>query len=425
MTNISRRGFLNLGALALGSAMLPSLARAQENVSIHLRYTDSQKKFIFVNLEGAPDGLELLVPYNDPHLQALRGNIFLGAPGKGKKAPLKLDGDFAVSSKLPEFQSLYRNKQYIGIHAAALQHENRSHFDAQNMLGNGTLNPNINTTGWMNRLSRIIGQKAKLNSVENALLSIAPHDSAPLAMRGAVRPTLVDKSASYPLSDGYFTQLLDTFENYSEISEHRDHTRILRDALQQRRAFNGFSNNVATRTPLKERVRTARTDADRAGIVGTLMSRADGPRIAILTLKGWDSHAAQFVNGTYGRQLDMLNNAIKALRINMGAQWRHAVILAGGEFGRTCGVNGTNGTDHGIATSWHLMGGAVQGGRMLSDWPGLREKDMIDGRYLRPTTQIVGIFKGVLQDSFDLSLQELARIFPGTAHIAPVSGLLV
>ncbi len=424
MTEFSRRQFLTLGAAAFGAAMLPSIAFAREQVSINLRYTNSRKKFIFVNLEGAPDGLELLVPYNDPDLQRLRGNIYLGKPGQGSKAPLKLDADFAVSSKLPEFVSLYRNGQYIGIHAASLQHQNRSHFDAQNMLGNGTLNPNANTSGWMNRLTRIVGQKAGLNDVENALLSIAPYDSAPLAMRGSLRPMLVDKAASYPLGDAYFEQLLNTLETYSAVPEYRQHARVVRSALQQRGGFNNFADNLQSRQPLQERVRTARTDADRAGIVGTLMSRADGPRIAMLTLKGWDSHAAQFVEGTYGRQVTELNNAIQQLRINMGGEWRNAVVLVGGEFGRTCAVNGTNGTDHGVATSWHLLGGGVRGGRMLADWPGLRESDMIDGRYLRPTRQIVGVFKGVLQESFALSKNELARIFPGTAHIPPLNGLL-
>lgn len=435
MSSLSRRQFLTMSAYSVGgaavSSLLPSAALAQNvpinDVSIQLNYMQSPKKLVFVNLGGAPDGMELLVPYGDPELEKIRGTIYRGKPGSGTDiAPLALNGDFGASARLPILQSLYNKGQYIGIHAAALQHTNRSHFDAQNMLGNGTLNPGANTSGWMNRLTRVISEKASLNKIESTMLTIAPYGSSPLVTRGQTRPMLIDRMIKNPLPDSYYNSLLESVLTNKKEDEYYQTGKILEEGLQLRKAFDGYISNISGGDAIKNRVIKMNNDLDKAAVVGGLMSRPDSPRIAALNIGGWDSHAGQhlIVDYGYGRLLKKLNDIILELQTSMKSEWNNCAVIIGGEFGRTCRVNGTGGTDHGIGTSWHLVGGAVNGGRIIADWPGLREADMIDGRYLRPTTNITSVFKGIMKDSFGLSNNELNEIFPDSTDVAPMQGLL-
>jgi uncharacterized protein (DUF1501 family) len=433
MHPLSRREFLSLCAACFGGAalstLLPSSAYAKvvqsNNVSITLNYFPAAKKLIFINLEGAPDGLELLTPYNDPNLADLRGSIYRGVPDKASKtAPLAINSDFAVSAKLPILRELYFNKQYIGFHATSMQHSNRSHFDAQNMLANGTLKPTANQSGWMNRLTEIIAKKASLNATETTMLTIAPYSSSPLVTRGNVRPMLVSGSKQPELSEGYYQALLGNVIADASITESIARKPIVEDGLRLREVFEHYLSKIGNVDALKARIEAMNSEVTRAEVIGSLMSRADGPRIAILNIGGWDSHTAQYIDGNYGTLLSRLNDSITALRANMKGEWNKCAVIIGGEFGRTCKVNGTNGTDHGIATSWHLAGGAVKGGKLIADWPGLREKDMIDGRYLRPTMNIAAVFKGVIAEAFGLSASELNSIFPDSQNVKPMMGLL-
>ena len=86
-----------------------------------------------------------------------------------------------------------------------------------------------------------------------------------------------------------------------------------------------------------------------------------------------------------------------------GARWRDTVIVVATEFGRTARINGTQGTDHGTGTIALLAGGAVKGGRVIADWPGLKPANLYQGRDLAPTTDLRAVMKGVLKDQFGLA----------------------
>ena len=95
------------------------------------------------------------------------------------------------------------------------------------------------------------------------------------------------------------------------------------------------------------------------------------------------------------------------------------------EFGRTARVNGNEGTDHGTATVALLAGGALKGGRVIADWPGLKEADLYEKRDLKPTTDLRTVLKGVLKDHLRLDDATLAaQVFPGSDTVAPMTGLL-
>jgi uncharacterized protein (DUF1501 family) len=156
------------------------------------------------------------------------------------------------------------------------------------------------------------------------------------------------------------------------------------------------------------------------------LASADGPRIAVLDVGGWDTHANQGAGqGALAQRLRGLDNGIETLKTELGAQWRNTSVLIVTEFGRTVAVNGTRGTDHGTAGCAFLVGGAVRGGRVLADWPGLAARDLHEGRDLRATTDLRAVFKGLLAEQFGLAETALERsVLPGSGAAPPMTELL-
>jgi uncharacterized protein (DUF1501 family) len=156
------------------------------------------------------------------------------------------------------------------------------------------------------------------------------------------------------------------------------------------------------------------------------LTAPDGPRIAVLESGGWDTHANQgSATGALGNKLAGLDQGFDALRKQMGRDWSNTVVAVVTEFGRTVKVNGTRGTDHGMATVALLLGGAVNGGRIMADWPGLAANALYEGRDLYPTTDIRSIFKGILAEHLKLSPGFIDRdVFPDSSAAPMTEGLV-
>jgi uncharacterized protein (DUF1501 family) len=155
---------------------------------------------------------------------------------------------------------------------------------------------------------------------------------------------------------------------------------------------------------------------------GRLMAERDGPRVAAFELSGWDTHADQ-VNRLNG-PLFQLDEGIGALKEGLGPHWRRTAVLVVTEFGRTVRINGTRGTDHGTGGVAFIVGGAVAGGRVAGDWPGLAEANLFENRDLQPTTDLRSLAKGLLRDHLGLPAEAVARAFPGSEAAPPMRGLV-
>jgi uncharacterized protein (DUF1501 family) len=157
-----------------------------------------------------------------------------------------------------------------------------------------------------------------------------------------------------------------------------------------------------------------------------IMAAEDGPRIAALAFEGWDTHARE--GGGTGRLAALLGGldaSLGAFEQSLKPHWKDTAILVVTEFGRTARINGTAGTDHGTGTVAFLAGGAVKGGRVIADWPGLKDAQLYQGRDLKPTTDLRTVAKGVLADLYGVSAAALAeRVFPNSAAAAPMQGLI-
>jgi uncharacterized protein (DUF1501 family) len=156
------------------------------------------------------------------------------------------------------------------------------------------------------------------------------------------------------------------------------------------------------------------------------LARPDGPRVGALAFDGWDTHANEGVaHGRLSALLGALDGALAAIESGMGTAWKDTAVAVITEFGRTARINGTEGTDHGTATVALLVGGALKGGRVITDWPGVAETALYQGRDLKPTTDLRAVIKGVLRDHLRVDERALAEhVFPGSEIVKSLGGLM-
>jgi uncharacterized protein (DUF1501 family) len=166
--------------------------------------------------------------------------------------------------------------------------------------------------------------------------------------------------------------------------------------------------------------------ADASGAAAKYLARPDGPRVGALSFFGWDTHANEgAASGQLAGFLGALDGAVASIERSMGSAWGETVVALVTEFGRTARINGTAGTDHGTGTVAVLLGGALKGGRVIADWPGLKPANLYQDRDLAPTTDLRAVLKGLLRDHLRLDEQALAAsVFPGSADVKPMAGLL-
>lgn len=394
----SRRGLLLGGASFAAWAYLPTFARAADG---------RDPRLIVVILRGALDGLSTVAPVGDPDYAGLHGSIALAT--NGARPAIMLDGFFALHPAMPEFARMYRDGHAAVVHAVATPYRDRSHFDGQDVLESGYAGPGRVQSGWLNRALEALPRGERVTNG----LAVGP--TTPLVLRGNA-PTVGWAPVALPQADD------DTAMRLVELYRHRDPAlaSALSQGLQLDKAASG-DGMKATRGNAAAQMRQVARGAAK------LMAADDGPRIAALAFDGWDTHANE--GGPVGRLaflLGGLDGALAEFESGLAARWRDSVVVVATEFGRTARINGTDGTDHGTGTVALLAGGAVKGGRVLADWPGLKLASLYEGRDLKPTTDLRSVIKGVLQDQFGLSERVLAEtVFPDSASASPMKGLVV
>jgi uncharacterized protein (DUF1501 family) len=388
---LSRRSAL------LGLTTSFSLGRA----SLALAAAPTDKRFVVVILRGALDGMSAVQPYGDPALAGLRGALLLGQPGT-EGGLLDLGGFYGLHPALAGMHGLYKASELLPVHAVAGPYRVRSHFEAQDYLEYGS--DHSLTSGWLNRVAGLM--PAARGNPDTAL---AVGSIVPLLLRGAAPVgSWLPKSFAEPQPDLYARLL---------ALHHGDPVTgpAMAEGLKER----GFTE-VAMQgaAPVDNKF----AFASLCGAAGRLLAAPDGPRLAALEIGGWDTHAGQ-KNRLTG-PLRQLDEGMVALKQSLGEAWGKTAVLVMTEFGRTARVNGNNGTDHGTGTVAFVLGGAVAGGRVQANWPGLAAGNLFENRDLQPTVDLRAVTKGVLRQHFGLDARALAVVFPDSERAAAVSGLL-
>jgi uncharacterized protein (DUF1501 family) len=159
------------------------------------------------------------------------------------------------------------------------------------------------------------------------------------------------------------------------------------------------------------------------GALAAKLLAGDGARIAMIETGGWDTHSGQ--RGRLAAQLRGLDQLVAALKSGLGAEWSNTLVMVATEFGRTVAPNGTGGTDHGTASAAMLLGGAVAGGKVIADWPGLSQSALYEGRDLKPTTDLDALIAAALAQHYSLEPARVATtLFPEIRGSMPRQSLI-
>jgi len=403
----SRREMLLASGTLFAWAYLPKLAYAEGR----------DPRFLAIILRGALDGLAAVAPVGDPGWVALRGDNALTL--EGKTPALKLNDFFALNPAMSNLHRLFLAKEAAIVHACATPYRERSHFDGQDVLESGLARPTVRESGWLNRALASLAPGGRVNPAGSRAFAVGP--VTPLVVRGPAPVLPWSPQRILPASEDTVARLLDLYRHSDAkfAAALEEHSRLAAIELKGE-----MDQKPGAPTPGPAQVRAY--FADVAGTAAKFLAQADGPRVAALALDGWDTHNNEGIaNGRLAQLLGALDGALAAIETNMGPAWRETVVALVTEFGRTARINGTEGTDHGTATVALIAGGALKGGRVIADWPGLKAADLYENRDLKPTTDLRAVLKGLLRDHLRADERALAQnVFPGSADVKPMAGLV-
>ncbi|MEO1670838.1 MAG: DUF1501 domain-containing protein [Cyanobacteria bacterium J06631_2] len=393
---MKRRNFLNAASLAAGSMLLPvgcnSWVAQQANAA-------NRKRLVVIFLRGAADGLNVVIPHQAAEYYEARPTIAIPYPQEPNGA-LNLDDYFGLHPKLQELMPLWQRKQLAFVHSSGSPVLERSHFQAQDYLENGT--PGIKNTkdGWMNRLLGQLPQDQLTQAInvgvttpyilqgQMAIASLKPgkHSAAPI-------PT------DRPVFQEAFSRLYSGSDSLSKAYQDGRKAReiILKEISQEMQLASRGAQNV-------------HDFVDDAAEVAKLMVGNSQTQLAFMEVAGWDSHVNQ--NSLLDRLLTPLGRGLATLVSGLEPIFDDTVIVVMSEFGRTVKENGNKGTDHGYGNAIWLLGGGISGGKVYGDWQGLSPAALYKNRDLPVTTDFREIFSSILQQHLSVPRDRLNLIFP-------------
>lgn len=388
MIQLNRRSLLLAGCAATLVSIAPG-ARANTNPA-------QGRKLIVVILRGAMDGVAALPKLDDPDIRAHRAALI-----DVKATPLS--NGFALHSAMPTLAAMYASKEAAFVPALAGPYRERSHFEAQDLLECGEV-AKVSADGWLNRA---------LQRAPAAYSAVSIGPSQPLILRGASPNTSSWSPAVLPeASDDTLARLLDLYENDP----------VLKPALSSALGADSVAGAIKMDSMGGGRGGPAQYVAQLQA-AGNFLAQPDGPEIAVVSLEGWDTHTQQ--NQMLQQRFTALDNGIRALKASLGETWKKTALVAVSEFGRTVRVNGGGGTDHGTGGLAILAGGAIKGGRMIGDWPGLKPAALFENRDLMPAVDARQVFKGLLRDQLGWAQNDLdTSVFHDSANAKALTGLV-
>jgi uncharacterized protein (DUF1501 family) len=366
---IDRRKLLSRSLLGAGALALPGMVFAA---------APTDRRFVFIIQRGAADGLNIVMPTGDPGLAAARGALAV-------EGGLKLDDLFTLHPALADTAKLYATKEALFAHAVASPYRDRSHFDGQNVLETGGVSAYQLKDGWMNRLIGLLPKG------ENEAIALAT--TIPAALRGRAEVASYAPSALPAASDDLMARVSALYAGDAQLHRLWEQARATRATTSDLSDIGG-QNGAAT-----------------GALAARLLTGPGSARIAMIETGGWDTHAQQ--KGRLAAQLRGLDGLIAALKRGLGTEWQKTLVIVATEFGRTVAVNGTGGTDHGTGSAAMLLGGAVSGGRVVADWPGLSQSALYEGRDLKPTLGLDTLIASALAQHYALDPARIGNtLFP-------------
>ncbi|MFN7725599.1 MAG: DUF1501 domain-containing protein [Rubrivivax sp.] len=383
-----------LAASAFSAASL-SLAAAPAGATA----SQAERRFVFLLLRGGLDGLYAVPAVGDPHFAEARGAL-----ARFEEAPLPLHGPFALHPALAQMHRLYGQGELAVVHATGLPYRERSHFDAQQVLESGGNRPYELATGWLARALNARGGPPTR--------AVALDTAVPLALRGTAQVDTWAPSVLPEPNADLLQRLQALYAGDPALAQALARAQGLRQNPEMdMAAMKGMGGGGG---------------GGRNAVLALGRQACEflqkGAQVAVLEMGGWDSHSQQAnPNGPLNQQLRTLDALVATLRdgLQAGGTWGRTVVLVTTEFGREVAANGTGGSDHGSGGAAFVLGGAVRGGQVIADWPGLAKADRFEGRDLKTTTDLRAVQRSLLAQHLGLGRAALdSTVLPGSAGLS-------
>ena len=368
---ITRRDFLKGTAttLFLAGFNLPALAS-----------NSKKKNLVVIMLRGGMDGLCAVPVIGDKNFEKRRKSILI-------EDTIKLNSDFALHPRLIGFNKCWNDNTGSIVHAASIPYTQRSHFEGQNLMESGGRVPYQEKTGW-------VGRAMKLANLQGDGLALSL--PMPLLLRG------IPKNNNYFPGRGKLPRerTLELLRSvYAESSE--DELLEMMNYIKKRKNEEMMGGTMS---------RGKRENKNLARQAATYLRKSDGPRVAVFEVNGFDTHAAQGgVDGSHTKCLVEMDEIINNLKDNLQEAYKDTIILTVTEFGRTIKQNGGNGTEHGYGTAIFMAGGLLKKSQVHTDWPGLKRKELYDGRDLNATIDARSVYASAMSTVFDLDFKRIQK----------------
>jgi uncharacterized protein (DUF1501 family) len=363
--NCTRRSFLKggLATLFFSGMPLPGLANSQK-----------KKNIIVIMLRGGMDGLTAVPVISDPSLNKLRKNIII-------EDVLKLNTDFALHPKLQTFHELFENQQAAVVHATSIPYTGRSHFEGQDLMETGSLTPYASKTGWLGR---------GLNLTNNSLDGLALALPMPLILRGSQNNNNFFPSRKKVPAGKILSEIKSIYEAKGESELAKNLNLIINRPLSM------LVNDKNLLTLSRVAAQTLRFE--------------NGPNVAVFDIEGFDTHSAQGdIEGKHAEHLYEVDTVVKTLQKNLKDAFDDTLILTVTEFGRTVSENSGRGTEHGYGSAILMAGGLLKKSQVYSDWPGLKQNNLFEGRDLQSTIDARSVYASAMATVFDLDFELVKR----------------
>jgi uncharacterized protein (DUF1501 family) len=335
--------------------------------------TNKDGRLIVINLEGGMDGLCAVPPLGDRALRSARRDLLINDN-------LSLNPFFGLHPSLKSFGEMLANDEATIIHATAFPYTKRSHFEGQNIVETGVITPFSSKTGWLGRAMELAGVGGRSLSLDTPLLvrgDMAVEAYYPSNMRGSAVPNM---------------EILEVLKSIYE-GDALETTEVLQQQLAALR------NAPRVRDP-----------EGLATFAGKKMQEAHGPKVAVIRVNQFDTHANQGTEeGLQAEQLVVVDDVFVALKSGLGKMWSSTVVMTVTEFGRTLGQNGSAGTDHGYGSACMIAGGLLENAGIISDWPGLKSNNLYEGRDLLATIDMRSVCAACLEATFGLEHDQITE----------------
>jgi uncharacterized protein (DUF1501 family) len=354
-------------------------------------------RFVFVLLRGGFDGLAAVVPYGDPAYRSLRGTFAFD-----ESDLIVLNDTFGLAPGLAPLRDLWQKDELAVMHAMAIPYRTRSHFDGQAILETGIDRPIGSSDGWLNRLLQVM-------SGDRSGIAIA--SGMPRSLTGPFDVQTWSPTQLGTVDDEFLGRLAILYRTDPTLQGRFEAALQQQDLVGEESMAGGGARRGGI-TPLMQ-------------AAARILKQDGGPNIAAVEFSGWDTHANQgLAGGALDRLLGQLADGLVAFRTEMASAWSNTTVVVMTEFGRTARPNGTRGTDHGTAGAGFVLGPQIAKSIVLSDWPGLSDGALFEGRDLKPTLDTRAVLKGAIAGTFDLTAAQVDRVFPTSSGVRGLNELM-